>query len=59
MGKIVLIRDDEKLSRNLWRIGRIVEIHPSKDGLIRNVTVKTQESVLRRPVQKLALFENY
>ena len=59
MGKIVLIRDDEKLSRNLWRFGRIIEIHPSKDGLIRNVTVKTQESVLRRPVQKLALFENY
>jgi hypothetical protein len=58
MGKIVLIRDDEKLSRNVWRIGRIIQVHPSKDGLIRNVTVKTKESILRRPVQKLALFEN-
>ena len=37
MGKIVLIRDDEKLSRNIWRIGRIIQVHPSKDGLIRNL----------------------
>ena len=58
-GRIVIIREDDKLSRNVWRIGRIVQVHPSKDGLIRNVTVKTRESLLRRPIQKLALFENY
>jgi hypothetical protein len=59
MGEIVLIRDEEKLSRNVWRIGQIMENHPSKDGLIRNVSVRTQDSNLRRPVQKLALFVNY
>lgn len=56
--KLVLIREDN-LSRNEWKIGRIAETIPSKDGLIRNVVVKTQSSTLKRPVQKLALFENY
>jgi len=56
MGKVVLIKDDH-LSRNEWMIGRIVEIIPSKDGLVRNVVVKTATSRLRRAVQKLALFE--
>jgi len=55
--KIVLIKDDH-LSRNEWVIGRVVEILPSKDGLTRNVVVKTGKSTLRRPVQKLALFQN-
>lgn len=56
MGRIVLVKDDH-LSRNEWLIGRIVEILPSKDGLVRNVVVKTASSRLRRAVQKLALFE--
>ena len=58
MGKIVLIKDDN-LSRNVWILGRIVDILPSRDGLVRNVMVKTPTSLLRRAVQKLALFENY
>lgn len=56
MGKIVLIKDDF-LSRNDWKIGRIIEILPSRDGFIRNVVVQTPTSKLRRAVQKLALFE--
>lgn len=58
MDKLVLIREDS-LSRNEWKIARIIETIPSKDGLIRNVVVRTSTSTLRRPVQKLALFENY
>ncbi len=57
VGKVVLIKDDH-LSRNEWLIGQIIETIPSKDGLIRNVVVKTAISKLRRPVQKLAVFEN-
>jgi hypothetical protein len=57
VAKVVLIKDDH-LSRNEWLIGRIIETIPSKDGLIRNVVVKTSTSKLRRPVQKLAVFEN-
>jgi len=56
IGRVVLIKDD-KLSRNEWLVGRIIEAIPSKDGLIRNVVVKTPTSKLHRAVQKLALFE--
>jgi hypothetical protein len=58
LGKLVLIKDDH-LSRNVWILGRIVDILPSRDGLVRTVMVKTRTSLLRRAVQKLALFENY
>ena len=56
--KLVLIKEDN-MSRNEWKIGRIAETIPSKDGLIRNVVVKTNSSTLRRPVQKLDFYENY
>jgi hypothetical protein len=59
LDKIVLIQEDDKLSRNVWKIGRIIQVHPSKDGLIRNVTVKTASQNLKIPVQKLAILENY
>ena len=59
IGKIVLIKENDALSRNVWKIGRIMEVYPSKDGLIRNVCVKTGTSLLRRAVQQLSLFENY
>jgi hypothetical protein len=55
--KIVLIRDDN-LSRNEWKLGRIIETFPSKDGFIRSVLVKTPTSTLRRPIQRIALLES-
>jgi len=57
LNKVVLIRDDN-ISRNDWKLGRIQETFKSKDGLIRTVLVKTQTSLLRRPIQRLALLEN-
>ena len=57
LNKVVLIQEDN-LSRNEWRMGRITETIKSKDGLIRTVIVKTQTSTLRRPIQRIALLEN-
>jgi hypothetical protein len=56
LGRCVLINDDS-MSRNTWKMGRIIETYPSKDGLIRTVLVKTSTSKLRRPIQKLSLLE--
>ena len=56
-GQIVLI-SDEKLKRSQWKLGRIVKVHPGRDGLVRSVTLKTNKGELRRPVQKLHLLEN-
>ena len=57
LNQVVLLKEDN-MSRNEWRLARIIQTFPSKDGLIRSVLVKTPTSTLRRPVQKLALLEN-
>jgi len=55
--RVVIIRDDN-LSRHDWKVGRILDTVLSKDGLVRTVIVKTPTSVLRRPIQRIALLEN-
>lgn len=55
---IVVVRD-EGLTRDNWPLGKVVEIFPSDDGLVRNVRVLVNNgeklSYLDRPVHKLAL----
>ena len=53
-GDIVVIKEDSVFT-NHWPIGRVVKAFPGKDGLVRAVGVKTQTTILRRPVAKLAL----
>ncbi|GFS85310.1 integrase catalytic domain-containing protein [Trichonephila clavipes] len=36
-----------------WPMARVLQVHPCNDGVVRVVTVKTQDSVLKRPVHKL------
>ena len=55
--KVVLIKDDS-LSRNVWKMGKIVDTVKSKDNLVRTVLVKTPTSVIRRPIQRIALLES-
>lgn len=52
IGQLVLIAD-ENLSPGRWLMGRIIELIPSKDKLIRAVVVKTPKSKFTRPVQKI------
>ena len=57
VGDVVLIADDDVRCHE-WMIGRVVDVHPGRDGLIRSVTVKTQKGLRRRPVQRLRLLES-
>lgn len=65
IGDVVIIKD-ENLHRSEWRLGRIQETYPDKDGLVRKVRLavgdrssdpKSQPRVtyLERPIQKLVL----
>ena len=69
IGDIVLVADSNVL-RGEYRLARVVQVHPSKDGLIRRVTVEYiiyrtvtkkmklvdgRPSALQRSVQRLAL----
>ena len=53
VGDIVLLVD--KMPRNTWLMGRVINIHKDAKGLVRVVTVMTKTSTLQRPVDKLCL----
>ncbi|XP_074645839.1 uncharacterized protein LOC141902097 [Tubulanus polymorphus] len=56
VGGVVLITDDSKKKME-WPMGRIVEVHPGRDGLVRSVTLRTKSGLIRRSVQRLRLLE--
>ena len=47
-----LIEDNVK--RSQYRMARIVEKYPGKDGVVRSALIKTLEGTLKRPLVKLA-----
>jgi len=51
-GSIVLVID-ERYPPTKWPLGRILTIHPGKDGKTRVVTIRTQTSTLTRPIVKI------
>ena len=51
-GDIVLIEEDIK-PRMQWKMGRIMKLKESDDGLIRSVTLRTQSGEITRPIVKL------
>ena len=53
-GDVVLLIDKSR-PRNSWQLGRIIATMPAKDGLVRQVQVKTRSTTLIRPVCKLCL----
>ncbi|XP_055633682.1 uncharacterized protein LOC129774019 [Toxorhynchites rutilus septentrionalis] len=62
-GKLVIIKEDN-LPPLRWKMGRIEEIHPGSDGIVRVVTLKTATGSLRRPIEKICFLpelneENY
>ena len=36
-------------------MGRVLEVHPGQDGLVRSITVKTDKTMLKRPINKVVL----
>ena len=55
---VILISEDN-IPRGKWKLGKIVDTFPGKDGRIRTVRVQTKKGMLNRPVQKLHLLEGY
>ncbi|GFX09833.1 integrase catalytic domain-containing protein [Trichonephila clavipes] len=48
---IVLIKEEGP--PGTWPMAGVLQVHPGNDGLVRVSSVKTQDSVLKRPVHKL------
>jgi hypothetical protein len=51
-GTLVLIKNDQ-VPPLQWSLGRVEQVHPGPDGLVRVATVKTTNGSIRRPVVKL------
>ena len=56
-GDVVLLTDP-KVRHGEWPLGRITEVHPGKDRLIRVVKVKVGESIYEHPVHRLCPLES-
>lgn len=54
IGQLVVIKD-ENLPPTQWKLGRIAELLPGKDGCVRNVMIKTAKGAFKRPIQKLCI----
>ncbi|XP_003724582.2 uncharacterized protein LOC100890015 [Strongylocentrotus purpuratus] len=52
VGDVVLIADKDA-PRCSWQMGRVEEVYPGKDGLVRSARIKTKSTTLTRPVIKL------
>lgn len=52
-GTVVVLKDDN-LPPLCWHLGRVEQVHPGADGIIRAVTVRTNNGVYKRNVKKLA-----
>lgn len=57
VGDIVIVHDDA-LPRGFWKLGRVQELFPGRDGLLRSALVRVatrerQHTLLKRPLQRL------
>lgn len=53
VGQLVLIKEDT-IATTQWPLGRVTEVHPGPDGVVRVVTLKTKNGTKKRPVVKLS-----
>lgn len=53
VNEMVLVQDD-RLPSSKWPLGRIIELHPGSDGLVRVVTVKTVTGTYKRNVTRIS-----
>ncbi|XP_015430609.1 PREDICTED: uncharacterized protein LOC107187115 [Dufourea novaeangliae] len=52
-GAMVIVQEDN-VPPLQWKLGRIVNVHPGEDHIVRVVTVRTAQGVYKRCVKKLA-----
>jgi hypothetical protein len=56
IGDIVLLVDTT-VPRNAWPIGKVVQVYPGRDQLVRRVQVRAKSGLYDRPIDKLILLD--
>ena len=54
VGDVVLLKENSLIPTK-WPLGKIVDVNPAKDGIVRVVTVKTATGTYKRPTVKVAV----
>ncbi len=54
VGQLVIIKD-ERLPPLVWKLGRVIAVHPGADDHVRVATLKTADGELKRPIVKLCV----
>ncbi|GBN02759.1 hypothetical protein AVEN_65561-1, partial [Araneus ventricosus] len=49
----IVLLGEEKVPRQLWRLGKIIDVHKGRDGKVRSATIKTATGMMKRPIQLL------
>lgn len=57
-GQLVIIKDD-RMPPASWSLGRIIQLHPGNDGLVRVATVRRNGVNGKLPITKLCLLPSY
>ena len=58
-GDIVTVMEEGTSNRGMWKLGKVLDVYPGNDGLVRGATIEVVASNngtrkrLRRPLQKL------
>ena len=54
----VVLIVDKALPRGAWCMGRVIEIYPDSNGLVRTARMRTKHLVVLRPISKLCLIDS-
>ena len=52
IGTLVVVKEDN-LPPMKWSLARILEIHPGRDGIVREVTLRGTSGIARRALKNL------
>ena len=50
----LVVIHDENLAATYWKMGRVTQVHPGSDGLVRVVTLRTAAGSMQRPITKVS-----
>lgn len=54
IGDLILLHEDN-LPPLKWKMGRIIDVHPGRDGKVRVVSVHIHGNIVKRPLSKVAV----
>lgn len=49
----IVLTGGNREPRQLWQLGKVIEVYVGRDGKVRSCSIKTARGILRRPVQLL------